>query len=190
LAWLKRLLGRGDRGAEDAAADADAPPPQELVLEVLDATGLHTVRIDTGGQRVTDALNDPKHDVNPRAVDPADGPAPAVDDFLLVVPPPQAGDPARRLHRPGQPLWARIGPYTVEGAVHPPPGAVGEAFLLRRNQDFFVLTDAHIRLRTDQGVTERWAEVVLVNLRKVESLRETPEPEREPDLADGPPMDR
>jgi hypothetical protein len=190
LAWLERLLGRGDKRGEDPAANPDAPLPQELVLEVLDARGLRTVRIDTGGQRVTDALNDAKHDLNPQPVDPADGPAPDVDDFLLVLPPPQAGDPARRLHRPGQPLWARIGPYTVEGAVHPPPGAAGEAFLLRRNQHFFVLTDAHIRVRTDQGITERWAEVVLVNLRKVESLRETPEPERQPDFVDGPPPDR
>ena len=92
-------------------------------------------------------------------------------DALVILPPPQQTDPLRRLHRPRQPVEAVIGPFSVSGMVHVPPGAQAAGFLLRQNLRFAPVTRATVR---DSGVDgfEQRAEVVLVNMRRVETIRD------------------
>lgn len=92
-------------------------------------------------------------------------------DALLIVPPPQATDPARRLHRPRQPVEVVIGSFIVSGMVHVPAGAQAAGFLLRQNLRFAPLTRAVVRDSGREGF-ERRAEVILVNMRRVETMRD------------------
>ena len=147
---------------------------QPVDVEVLDSSGWHGVRLQITASRVSDALNEGA---------PLD-----LDEVLLVVPPPvPAGDPSRRLHRPPHPLWVRIGEWSVTGSLHLPPGTVGSAYLLRRNHQFFVLTDALLARPLPGGREERRVPVLLVNLGLVSSLRDTPEPEAPPAIVGLPP---
>jgi hypothetical protein len=146
-------------------------------VEVLTAAeGWRSVRLDTGSKRISDALNEPDRATLAAGLE--------IDDVCLVVPPPQpSGDPARRLHRPAHQLWVRMGESSVVGSLHLPPGTVGSAYLMRRNHRFFVLTDATVTWPLDDGREERRVPVLLVNLQRVSSLRDTPEPDRDPTLA-------
>jgi len=92
-------------------------------------------------------------------------------DALLIVPPAQATDPLRRLHRPRQPVEVVIGPFVVSGMVHVPPGAQAAGFLLRQNLRFAAVTRANVRDSARDGVEQR-AEVVLINMRRVETMRD------------------
>jgi hypothetical protein len=92
-------------------------------------------------------------------------------DALVILPPPQQTDPLRRLHRPRQPIEAVIGPFSVSGMVHVPAGAQAAGFLLRQNLRFAPVTRATVK---DSGIDgfEQRAEVVLVNMRRVETIRD------------------
>ena len=92
-------------------------------------------------------------------------------DALVILPPPQPTDPLRRLHRPRQPIEAVVGPFSVSGMVHVPPGAQAAGFLLRQNLRFAPVTRATVRDSAIDGFEQR-AEVVLVNMRRVETIRD------------------
>lgn len=92
-------------------------------------------------------------------------------DALLVLPPPQATEPSRRLHRPKQPVEIMIGPFVVSGMVHVPAGAQAAGFVLRQNPRFAAVTRATVRKSGVEGFEQR-AEVVLVNMRRVETIRD------------------
>jgi hypothetical protein len=92
-------------------------------------------------------------------------------DALIVLPPPQATEPSRRLHRPRQPVEIIIGPFVVSGMVHVPAGAQAAGFLLRQNPRFAAVTRATVRKSGVEGFEQR-AEVVLVNMRRVETIRD------------------
>ena len=83
------------------------------------------------------------------------------------MPPRQASDPQRRLHRPRQPVDLRIGPFEVSGSVHVPPGAQASGYLYRVNPRFVPITEAVIK-RADAEPLERRDQVVLVNLRRID----------------------
>ena len=102
----------------------------------------------------------------------------AVGDALLILPPPQATDPNRRLHRPRQPVEIVIGPFLVSGMVHVPPGAQAAGFLLRQNARFVAVTRAVVRDSQLEGFEQR-ADVILVNMRMVETIRDVGLDERE-----------
>ena len=89
-----------------------------------------------------------------------------LDELLIVAPPEQPTDPARRLHRPGKLIHLSVGPYEVSGSAHVPAGAEAIAFLLRHNTRFVALRRATI----DSGDAPEW-DVVLVNLSQAHSTR-------------------
>jgi hypothetical protein len=94
-----------------------------------------------------------------------------VEQALLVFPPPQATNPNRRLHRPKQPIEIVIGPFEVSGTVSIPPGAQAAGFIFRQNVRFTPVTRAAVRDTRLVGFEQR-AEVVLVNLRRVATVRD------------------
>jgi hypothetical protein len=80
-------------------------------------------------------------------------------------------DPQRRLHRPRQPVEIAVGPFVLTGMASVPPGAQAAAFLLRQNTRYAAITRAAIRDRGLPGFEQR-ADVVLVNMRLVETIRD------------------
>jgi hypothetical protein len=113
----------------------------------------------------------------------------AVDESLLVFPPPQTTNPQRRLHRPKQPIEIAIGPFEISGAVHIPPGGQAAGFILRQSTRFTPVTRAAVRDTRLPGFEQR-AEVVLVNLRKAETIRDLgigePDELDEPEASESP----
>jgi hypothetical protein len=109
-----------------------------------------------------------------------------VGDALLVFPPPQETDPHRRLHRPRQPIEIVIGTFEVSASAHIPPGAQAAGFLLRQGSHFIPVTRAVVR-DSQLGGFEQHANVLLVNLRKVATIRDSGLGDREAtDAADAP----
>jgi hypothetical protein len=94
-----------------------------------------------------------------------------VEQALLVFPPPQPTNPTRRLHRPKQPIEIVIGPFEISGVVSIPPGAQAAGFIFRQNVRFTPVTRAAVRDTRLVGFEQR-AEVVLVNLRRVATIRD------------------
>jgi hypothetical protein len=95
----------------------------------------------------------------------------SLEDVLLILPPPQATDPQRRLHRPKQPIEIAIGAFVVTGMVHTPPGAQAAGFLMRQNARFAPVTRASVR---DTGLEsfEQHADVVLVNMQRIDNIQD------------------
>lgn len=94
-----------------------------------------------------------------------------IEDVLLILPPPQPTNPLRRLHRPKQPVEVVIGPFSVSGMVSVPPGAQAAGFLFRQNVRFAAVTRATVRDTGMPGFEQR-AEVVLVNMRRIETIHD------------------
>lgn len=181
MSWFDRFLRRSsEAGGAGIGMDATATTGGLVEAEVLMPDGWHIARFRVAAPRVSDALNDLDADLDARL---DDGSPIDLDRALLVVPPERpAGDPARRLHRPVHQLWVRIGEWAISGSLHLPPGTVGSAYLLRRNHQFFVMTNAKAVRAVANGREERVVPVLLVNLQQVSSLRDTPEPEVQPAL--------
>lgn len=185
----------------------EPPPPPSLperpvlaslgVVEFWTAEQRLTVGMDLGHRRLTDLVNGQTavrvvlFDMPPE--DPSQ-PIPmradqswtdlSVEDALLVFPPPQPTDPQRRLHRPKQPVEIRIGPFEVFGSVHIPPGAQAAGFLFRLQARFTPITRATVRDTRLAGYEQR-AEVVLVNLKLVDVIRDVGvDDQDEPDMTD------
>jgi hypothetical protein len=94
-----------------------------------------------------------------------------VEDALLIVPPPQATNPQRRLHRPRQPVEILVGRFVISGMVHVPPGAQAAGFLFRQNVRYAAVTRAVVRDTELEGF-EQHAEVVLVNMHRIDSIQD------------------
>lgn len=94
-----------------------------------------------------------------------------VEDALLIVPPPQATNPQRRLHRPRQPVEIVVGRFVISGMVHVPPGAQAAAFLFRQNVRYVAITRAVVRDTELEGFEQR-ADVVLVNMHRIDSIQD------------------
>lgn len=161
------------------------PPATRLaVVEFWTAEQRLTVGMDLSRGRLTDLLNrDDSVRVAMLEMVPEDPSQPiearpdsrwvdfAVEEALLVFPPPQLTNPLRRLHRPRQPIEIVIGPFQVSGSAHIPPGAQAAAFLLRQGTRFTPITRAAVRDIQLSGFEQR-AEVLLVNLRRIETVRD------------------
>jgi len=187
--WLK---GRRGKELEEAPAVIAAPTATRLsVVEFWAASQRTLVGMDLGQGRLTDLINgadflsvvlldgqpeDPSQAIEMRRSQRWS--RLAVGDALLILPPPQATDPNRRLHRPRQPVEIAIGPFLVSGMVHVPPGAQAAGFLLRQNARFVAVTRAAVRDSQLEGFEQR-ADVVLVNMRMIETIRDVGLDERE-----------
>jgi hypothetical protein len=178
--------GRRTEGPDEASADpVKAPPAARLsVVEFWTADQRHIVGIDLSHERLTDLLNR-EGSIRVAMLDmvPEDRSLQvdvrpdlrwanlAVDDSLLVFPPPQASDPHRRLHRPRQPVEIAIGPFEIVGSAHIPPGAQAAGFLMRQSNRFTAITRVVVRDPQLPGFEQR-ADVLLVNLRRIGTIRD------------------
>jgi hypothetical protein len=187
--WSK---GRRDKESEQPSTDA-APPSTPLSVVEFWAPGQRTLAgLDLSQERLTDLINREDFlsvvflDGQPEDISqPIEMRADqkwsrlSVQDALLILPPPQVTDPSRRLHRPRQPVEIVIGPFVVSGMVHVPPGAQAAGFLFRQNARFAPITRAAVRDIGLEGFEQR-AEVVLVNMRRIETIRDVGLDEPEP----------
>jgi len=161
------------------------PLPTGLsVVELWTADQRATVGIDLSQGRLTDLFNR-EETIRVVVLDapPEDPSKPVekrpeqewveleVEQALLVFPPPQPTNPTRRLHRPKQPIEIVIGPFEISGVVSIPPGAQAAGFIFRQNVRFTPVTRAAVRDTRLVGFEQR-AEVVLVNLRRVATIRD------------------
>ncbi len=182
-------LGRRKAPAPPLPAPAALAAKTMSVVELWTANERVTVAMDLGSAdqgtvRLTDALNgdplvpmvrlDPPPDRGATSVElRPDQPWHDVDveSVLLAFPPWQPTDPRRRLHRPRQLIDLTIGPFEVSGSVAIPPGAQAAGFLFRQRARFSPVTRATLRDSRSEVFEER-AEVVLVNLHRVEVMRD------------------
>ena len=187
--WSK---GRRDKESEQPSNDVRPTPPRLAVVEFWAAGQRTLAGLDLSQERLTDLIN--REDFLPVVLldgQPEDLSQPiemrpgqqwsrlAVGDVLLILPPPQVTDPSRRLHRPRQPVEIVIGPFVVSGMAHVPPGAQAAGFLFRQNARFAPVTRAAVRDSGLEGFEQR-AEVVLVNMRRIETIRDVGLDEPEP----------
>lgn len=161
--WFK---GRG--GGEPRPATLRELQPIQLYAADAVITGW----VDPAGQRMTDILQrvdelailpdgaDPENPDEWRTVNP--------EQCLIVVPPPHVSPPELRVHRPRQAVQVAIGPYAISGTAHLKAGH-GEDLFFRATHPFLPLTDAVVERA---GASPELHEVVIVNLRLVESFRE------------------
>lgn len=190
---------RGRRGGEPGPEPQPASPAQSnpttirlSVVEFWTPEQRLIVGMDLSVGRLTDLLN--RNDMVRVAmldIRPEDPSLPIevgletnwielpVEQALLVFPPPQETDPHRRLHRPRQPIDIVIGSFEVSGSAHIPPGAQAAGFLLRQASRFIPVTRAVVR-DTQLAGFEQHANVLLVNLRRVESIKDVGLREEEP----------
>ncbi len=154
------------------------------VVELWTADQRVTVGIDLSQGRLTDLFNrdetirvvvlDPPPEDPSKPVESRPGQEWVeleVEHALLVFPPPQPTNPSRRLHRPKQPIEIAIGPFEVSGVVSIPPGAQAAGFIFRQTTRFTPVTRALVRDTRLVGFEQR-AEVLLVNLRRVATIRD------------------
>ena len=187
--WSK---GGHDKESEQPATDLGSTPAHLSVVEFWSAGQRTLAGLDLSKERLTDLIN--RQDILPVVLldeQPEDLSQPIemranqawtqflVWDALLILPPRQVTDPSRRLHRPRQPVEIVIGPFVVSGMVHVPPGAQAAGFLLRQNARFAPVTRAAVRDSGLEGFEQR-AEVVLVNMRRIETIRDVGLDEPEP----------
>ncbi len=177
-------LGRRKKEPEPAPSPELQVVASLGVVEFWTVDQRLTVGMDLGHRRLTDLVNGQDAvRVVPFEVAPEDPSLPvpmrpdqawgdlSVEDALLVFPPPQPTDPQRRLHRPKQAVDIRIGPFEIFGSVHIPPGAQAAGFLFRQQARFTPITRATVRDTRLAGFEQR-AEVVLVNLKRVDVIRD------------------
>jgi hypothetical protein len=184
--------GRRDKESEQPSIDVGPTPTRLSVVEFWAARQRTLAGLDLSQARLTDLIN--REDFLPVVLldgQPEDLSQPiemradqqwsrvSVGDALLILPPPQVTDPSRRLHRPRQPVEILIGPFVVSGMAHVPPGAQAAGFLFRQNARFAPVTRAAVRDSGREGFEQR-AGVVLVNMRRIETIRDVGLDEPEP----------
>jgi len=137
--------------------------PIRLVTEDLDLHGW----VRTQGQRMTDVLQSGEpfmflpDGVNQGWTEVFP------DELTLVVPPPHVSPPAVRLPTNQHGVLVRAGSYRVSGTAHMRPGELDDP-ILRATRRFLPLTSATF----GRGESpEETAEVVIVNLRRVEDFQ-------------------
>ena len=177
--------GRRDKEPEEIPTpDVGKAPTTLSVVQFWTVNQRTLAGLDLSHERLTDLIN--REDVLPVVLlddQPEDLSQPielragqqwsqlSVGDALIILPPPQLTDPSRRLHRPRQPVEIVVGPFLVSGMVHVPPGAQAAGFLFRQNARFAAVTRAAVRDSGREGF-EQHADVVLVNMRRIETIRD------------------
>ena len=91
------------------------------------------------------------------------------EELFLVAPPPRGGPNPRRIHRHKRRIRILLGPYTVEGVAHLPPGMPLDPFLLRTRQRFVAVTDAIVTGEDERDGGENHP-VVILNVNNMQEL--------------------
>jgi hypothetical protein len=145
-----------------------------VLVEVLTERDQYFVELDLGQDRLSDLLNR-EDEVQAFRIGPAtdgsigqDSVMLSVESILVAIAPPQSSDLGRRLHRPRHWVAMHVGEHEVRGNLHVPAGAQPGGYLVRTNPRFVALTEAEIHTNG----AERRTDVVLVNLRQVDRMRE------------------
>lgn len=181
--WTVGFWSRGRREKEPDAAQA-ASAPRLTVVEFWAADRRTLAGMDLSHERLTDLVNRGEALTVVRLDERPEDPAQQIEmrpgqawshlealDALLILPPPQVTDSLRRLHRPRQPVEIAVGRFVITGMASVPPGAQAAAFLLRQQARYAPITRVAIRDRDLPGFEQR-ADVVLVNMRWVETIRD------------------
>jgi hypothetical protein len=176
--------GRRDKEPNTAQTVIGASALHLAVVEFWAADRRTLVGMDLSHERLTELVNREEALTVVRLDERPEDPAQPVEmrpgqewshlevgDVLIILPPPQVTDPQRRLHRPRQPVEIVVGRFVLTGMASVPPGAQAAAFLLRQNARYAPITRAAVR---DSGLPgfEQRADVVLVNMRRVETIRD------------------
>lgn len=138
--------------------------PIRLFLEDEDLTGW----VRTQGQRMTDILQAGEpFSFLPAGIGQTLWTEVFPGELLFVVPPPHVSQPTLRLPGNQHHVMVRAGGYRVAGTAHLRPGEQDDP-ILRATRRFLPLTQATFG-QGDQA--DETAEVVIVNLRRVEEFR-------------------
>ena len=138
----------------------------------------------TDGQRLSDILN---HQNELRVKAPRALPYGDVDEIwtaeedtweslpteevLFVMPPAHVPHPQRRVHRRQRRVRLHTGDFEIVGQVHLLPGVELDPYALATRLRFMPVTQAAVHSLIDP-FWERSADVILVNVRPLEDLRE------------------
>lgn len=141
----------------------DELEPIRLITEDLDLKGW----VRTEGQRMTDILQGSEPFLFLAAGENQGWTEVFPDELTLVVPPPHISQPAVRLPTNQHGVQVRAGSYQVSGTAHLRPGELDDP-ILRAVRRFLPITRATF-VRGDGPEEE--AEVVIVNLRRVEDFQ-------------------
>jgi hypothetical protein len=175
------------RGGASSAIDGSAAlqAVEELEpVEIYTRAAMVTGSVVSHGERMSDILN--QHSElrvrAPRALpygevdelpsfDQGVWAALGVDEILFVMPPSHVSHPQRRVHRRQRRVLMRTGEFEIVGTAHLLPGTELSPFALATRVHFMPVTKATVR-STNDPFWERSADVVLVNVRPLEDLRE------------------
>jgi hypothetical protein len=175
------------RGTASAIVDGSAAlqAVEELEpLEIYTRAAMVTGSVVTHGERMSDILNQQAElrIRGPRALpygevdelpsfDEDAWEAVDVDDILFVMPPSHVSNPQRRVHRRQRRILMRTGEFEIVGTAHVLPGTDLSPYALATRVHFMPVTKATVRSTTDP-FWERSTDVILVNVRPLEDLRE------------------
>lgn len=189
-------LRRAPQAPASSGSAALSLAPDLAPIELYTADSRIVGWVAAGGRRVTDLLNEQDE---LRLWRPAPGPVdvaaagdpaspvagtkrtPNVDAengewhavpsalVLLAMPPEWRSSRQLRLHRRLRRVAMLVGPFSVTGNLHLPPGAEPGPHLLMRGQTFLPLTDAYL-LHAGDPPFEHVVSVVIVNTRHATAL--------------------
>jgi hypothetical protein len=152
------------------AGDAAAPPNDSVVGYAADCI-LRAVVDHPNGQRLSDLLNNSESIRIQSAVFfalddgrtvPADEAYLSVGELLAIEPRRATSEAARRIRTRTERVQLKLGPYTVVGLVHAPPGADPVQVLTRRKR-MVPLTEASVAFTLAGDHRRHDADVVIVN---------------------------
>jgi hypothetical protein len=174
--WQRRAANQSEGSA--ALAIEEEPHP----IQFYTTAGMITANVEPNGQRMLDILNGQQElrvkdlellpfDANALAMRVDEWASVDVHTVLLATPPPHVSPRQLRIHRRQRRVELQIGPFTVIGNAHMPPGFKLNDFLGRQHERFIPITSALLR-HSDHPTLDRSVPVVLVNVGEVRRIRD------------------
>jgi hypothetical protein len=178
--WRRGTAASGTSGSTAVALTPDLAP-----IELYTVDSRVVGWIASGGQRVTDLLNEQAElrlwhpspgtsgevgaPPQPPEAESGEWQSLATERVLLAMPPEWRASRQLRLHRRLRRVALSVGPFSVTGNVHLHPGVEPSHHLLTRGVRFLPLTDAYI-LHQEDPPFEHVVSVVIVNTAHVTGL--------------------
>jgi hypothetical protein len=177
--WRRGAANYATKGSA-ALQMVEEPEPVEIYTRGAMVTGA----VISHGERMSDILNHqnqlrvrapralPYGDVDEvRSSGESSWETIEIDEILFVMPPTHVTNPQRRVHRRQRRVLMRTGDFEILGQVHLLPGVELSPYALATHVRFMPVTKAAVRSTIDP-FWERNADVILVNVRPLEDLRE------------------